>query len=227
MLIRKSQARGITHTDWLLSYHSFSFGDYIDLNHRGFGKLRVINEDLIAPGAGFDKHPHWNMEIVTYVYEGILEHRDSIGNHYLINAGDVQRMSAGTGIEHSEYNASSTEAVKLLQIWILPEAKGMSPSYEQKHFDPKPNLQLIVSRDGRDGSLSIAQDIDIYILRLPSSATYRYKTSKAKTWLQIVRGPMNINGVELDAGDACGFEKITELELQAISDLEVLIFDML
>lgn len=224
--IRKSQDRGLTSLDWLTSYHSFSFGDYIDLNHRGFENLRVINEDEIVAGTGFDYHPHANMEIVTYVLSGTLEHKDSMGNCSLINAGDVQRMSAGTGILHSEYNHSQLEPVRLMQIWIFPEERDIEPSYEQKHFDDSEVLRLLVSKTGRDGSVTINQDIDIYLLRLQTNEEFLYSITKEKAWLQVLRGSLKFDGHELTVGDACAIEQAQELSLSASGDLELLIFDM-
>lgn len=224
--LRKSQDRGLTKLDWLTSYHSFSFGDYIDLNHRGYENLRVINEDEIAPGKGFDYHQHANMEIVTYVMSGTLEHKDSMGNHSLIKTGDVQRMSAGTGILHSEYNHSQLEPVHLVQIWIFPERKGIEPSYEQKHFNNSGVLKLVVSKTGREGSVTINQDIDIYILRLETNEKFLYSITKEKAWLQVLSGSLKFNEYELNTGDACAIEEVRELNFCASSDLELLIFDM-
>lgn len=226
MKIIKSAERGLTKIDWLASYHSFSFGDYIDPENRGFGNLRVINDDEIAPASGFGMHPHWNMEIVTYVLEGSLEHHDSMGNQYLINAGDIQRISAGTGIEHSEVNPSADTKVRLIQIWILPNTKGTVPSYEHKHFDSKEKLQLIISPDGRDGSISIKQDMDIYVLRLENQQNFNYQIKKSKAWLQILTGSVRINETELKQGDALALEDAQLLNFSEADKLELLVFDM-
>lgn len=226
MKIIKSQERGLTQIDWLTSYHSFSFGDYIDPNNRGFGNLRVINDDEIAPASGFGMHPHWNMEIVTYVFEGSLEHQDSMGNQYLIKAGDVQRISAGTGIEHSEFNPSADTRVKLMQIWILPNTKGTVPSYEHKNFSKTENFQLIISPDGRDGSLSIKQDMDIYVLRLAKQESFNYQIKKSKAWIQIIHGSVKINGNFLADGDALAIDQAEALNFTEADNLELLVFDM-
>ncbi len=228
MNIKKSESRGRTELDWLNSYHSFSFGDYIDLNNRGFENLRVINEDEIAAGTGFDFHPHANMEIVTYVLSGTLEHKDSMGNYSLINTGDVQRMSAGTGILHSEYNNSDTQIVKLMQIWILPELKDIEPSYQQEYFSDAEKtgiLKLIVSKTGRDGSLIINQDIDIYASIL-NEKDLSYQIAKEKAWVQVLNGSVAINGQSLNAGDGLAIDEVITIKITNAKNAEFLVFDM-
>ena len=172
-IIRRSEERGTANFGWLDSKHSFSFGGYYDPRHMGFGPLRVINEDRVAPGGGFPTHPHRDMEIISYVLDGALAHRDSTGTSSVIRPGDVQRMSAGTGVRHSEYNASETEPVHFLQIWIIPERQGLKPSYEQKYFpaaEKRGKLRLVGSQDGRDGSVTIHQDVDLYFPLRPCSS---------------------------------------------------------
>lgn len=226
MLIRKSNDRGHSKFKGLISFHSFSFGDYIDLNHRGFGSLRVINEDEILPEIGFDTHPHWNMEIITYVYEGTLSHADSMGYKTEIRTGEVQKISAGTGIEHSEYNHSKTEAVKLLQIWIVPKSKNTSPNYEQQALDPNAKIQLIASGDSQDKSLTINQDAKIYLLRLKAGEHYRHELQHNKSWLQIIKGELNFDQLKLSQGDGLGLENQKELNFLAQKDSELLIFEL-
>jgi len=172
--VRKAEGRGRSNFGWLDSRHSFSFGHYYDPNHMGLGPLRVINDDRVAPGGGFPAHPHGNMEIISYVLEGALAHKDSLGTGSVIRPGDVQRMSAGTGIRHSEFNASTTEPVHFLQIWIIPEKSGLAPSYEQKSYPPvekQGKLRLLASRDGRDGSVTIHRDVDLYAAQLGACRT--------------------------------------------------------
>jgi len=229
MQIKKSQSRGKTDIDWLKSYHSFSFGDYIDPENKGFGKLRVINEDEILPGAGFGTHPHWNMEILTYVTEGALEHRDSMGNHGVIKAGDVQLMSAGTGVEHSEFNPSPTNRVKLLQLWMLPNTKDTQPGYQQKHFDPeqrKGRLQLIASADARDGSLAIKQDLDLYAALLDQGQSFTYQMPRNKAWIQVANGSLEVNGNKLDSGDALAVDEQVNLEFANAKQAEFLLWSL-
>lgn len=225
--IRKSANRGLSQTDWLTSFHSFSFGDYIDPANKGFGTIRVINEDIIAPGGGFDTHPHWDMEILTYIIEGTLKHRDSMGNQHLINAGDVQRISAGTGIEHSEVNPSNTDPVRLVQIWIFPEVKGIVPSYEYKHFpNNTEQLQLLASKSGKNDSITIKQNLDLYLLRLQENEDFTFNLSDDKAWIQVLSGSLEINENKLEPGDAIAVEELHQLQFKAQSKVELLIFDV-
>lgn len=229
--VRPSSARGQANFDWLDSRHSFSFGNYYDPKFMGFSHLRVINEDKIKPTQGFGTHSHKDMEIITYVLEGELEHKDSIGNGSIIRPGDVQRMSAGTGIAHSEFNASSTDLVHLLQIWILPEKTGIQPSYEQKHFslaEKQGKLTLVASRDGRENSVTIHQNADLYVAVLKESdrITHQIKSDRA-LWLQIARGTVTVNGQTLQNGDGAAITQETHLELVAKeNNTEILLFSL-
>ncbi|MBE9242151.1 pirin family protein [Synechocystis salina] len=205
--LRPSEARGRGKLDWLDSYFSFSFSHYYDPAHINFSNLRVINEDYIAPGKGFATHGHQDMEIITYVLEGELKHQDSIGNGSIIRPGDVQRMSAGTGILHSEFNPSPDQSVHLLQIWITPNQLGVEPSYEQKFFsteDKQGKLRLVASPDGRDGSVTIHQDAYVYASVLGKGETISYSLSNRQAWLQIVRGHLTLNGKTFKTGDGAG-----------------------
>ena len=227
--IRRARERGLTQTGWLDSRHSFSFGHYHDPKHMGFGPLRVINDDRVAPGAGFPRHPHDNMEIVTYVLEGALAHKDSLGNGSVIRAGEVQRMSAGTGIEHSEFNHSQTEPVHFLQIWITPEAYGIRPGYEQKSFEPsgESRFTLIASRDGRDGSVTIHQDAALTLGRVRrGEEILRAIGAGRRAWLQVTRGAVALGGELLEAGDGAAFKDEAQIAIKAAEDAEVLLFDM-
>ena len=230
MAIRRADARGAANFGWLDSRHSFSFGQYFDPDHMGFGPLRVINEDRVAPGGGFPTHPHRDMEIISYVLEGALAHKDSLGTGSIITPGDVQRMSAGTGVRHSEYNASETEPVHFLQIWIIPDRDGLAPSYEQKRFEPQEKrgrLRLIASRDARDGAIAIHRDVDLYatLLSPGESVTHRPVTGRA-AWVQLTRGEIALNGESLFAGDGAAISDAAELRLDARNDAEALLFDM-
>lgn len=228
--LRQRNERGQTQIDWLKSYHTFSFGDYFDPQHMGFSDLRVINDDYVAPGQGFATHAHQNMEIVTYVLEGTLAHKDSLGNGSLILPGEVQRMSAGTGIRHSEFNPSETDPVHLLQIWILPERDGLTPSYEQQAFSPgeiNGRWRLVVSPDAREGSLTIHQSAEIYIAKLEALKTLIYEPRADRAcWLHVATGVVQANDRLLEAGDAIAV--IDEpLTLEGISrESEVLLFDL-
>ena len=229
--LRLSNARGHFDHGWLDTYHTFSFGDYHDPQWMGFRSLRVINEDRVAPGAGFGTHPHRDMEIITVVLEGALEHKDSLGSGSVIRPGDVQRMSAGTGIEHSEFNPSKTEPVHLLQVWILPERKGLKPSYEEKNFKPEEfcgKLRLIASRDGRDGSVTIHQDMELYSAKLDASQTVRHELKPLRhTWLQVARGKISLNGkISLSAGDGVSISEEISLKILASESAEFLLFDL-
>ena len=230
LTLRRSEDRGHADFGWLDSRHTFSFGRYIDRNHMGFGPLRVINDDRVAGGGGFPTHPHADMEIITYILDGALEHRDSLGTGSVIRPGDVQRMSAGTGIEHSEFNASKTDPVHLLQIWIVPESKGIVPSYEQKAFsqaDKRGGLRLVASRDGRDGSVSLHRDADMFATLLDEgqSVSHTLRDGRA-AWVQVARGSVSLNGAQLEAGDGVSIEEAGELTFDGARDAEVLVFDM-
>lgn len=230
LTIRKAETRGHTDAGWLDSHHSFSFGHYFDPDAMGFGPLRVINDDRVAGGGGFPPHPHADMEIISYVLDGALEHRDSLGTGSVIRPGDVQRMSAGTGIRHSEFNASATETVRFLQIWILPEAKGFAPSYEQTTFGDAElgnRLRLVASRDGRDGSLSIHRDVDLYAARLSDGQSVEHAFSAGRLgWLQVAKGSVSLGTTELGEGDGVAIEREKAIALTARGEAEVLLFDM-
>ena len=230
MTIRRAQDRGRADFGWLDARHSFSFGGYFDPLHMGFSALRVINEDRIAPAAGFDTHGHADMEIVTVVLEGALEHRDSLGSSSIIRPGEVQRMSAGTGIRHSEHNHSKDNALHLMQIWILPDTKGLKPGYEQKDFGPVNRdgpLQLVGSRDGRDGSVLIHQDISLYRGQLKADEQINYQPDgKRALWLQLIEGSLSSNGSRLSAGDAGSLVGADSLALQAETGAQFLLFDL-
>ncbi|MEM7765178.1 MAG: pirin family protein [Pseudomonadota bacterium] len=229
MQIRLAKARGKANFGWLDSRHSFSFGHYYDPEHMGFGSLRVINEDRVSPARGFDPHSHQNMEILSYVLAGGLRHEDSMGNGSVIVPGDLQRMSAGTGIQHSEYNASDSESVHFLQIWIIPEREGLQPGYEQVHFadeQKQGQLCLIGSRDGRDQSVTIHQDVDLYATRLNDGETVEYAVAEdRRAWLQVAGGNASLNGQPLSAGDGVAIAGGVELSLSGEST-EILLFDM-
>jgi hypothetical protein len=231
LTIRRAEERGRADFGWLDSRHSFSFGSYFDPRHMGFGPLRVINDDRVAGGGGFPTHPHADMEIVTYVIDGALEHRDSLGTGSVIRPGDVQRMSAGTGIRHSEFNASATEPVHFLQIWIIPERKGLAPGYEQKTFAAaakRDRLCLIGSRAGSDGSLTIHQDVDLYAATLANGATVTHSLREGRNgWLQVARGDVTLDGVALSAGDGVAITSAGSIAIAGTSagDAEVLLFD--
>lgn len=229
--LRPAQARGKAQLDWLNSWHSFSFGDYYDPQQMGFASLRVINEDIVAPGKGFATHGHRDMEIVTYVLDGALAHQDSIGNGAVILPGDVQRMTAGTGILHSEFNASETEPVHLLQIWIVPETLNLPPSYEQIHFpeaEKQGQWRLIGSRDGRNGSVTIHQDLSLYAAQLKTREIIEYSVNpNRQVWLQVARGELLLNDQSLQAGDGAAIATTTALTLAGqVDNTEILLFDL-
>ncbi len=228
--LRKSQERGYADHGWLKSYHSFSFAGYYDEKHMGFGGLRVINEDRIAPGTGFGTHGHKDMEIVTYVMHGNLAHKDSMGNVKGLPPGDVQRMSAGTGVQHSEFNHAEGEETHLLQIWIEPKVKGIAPSYEQKTFgadEKRGKLRLVASNDGADGSVTIHADANIYagLFDAQEEATLALNPTR-KAYVHVVSGSLQINGLSLGAGDAALMVSETQLALRHGVDAEVLVFDL-
>lgn len=228
--LRKSSERGQADHGWLHSQHSFSFADYYDPHEMGWGALRVINEDRVAPGQGFGTHGHRDMEIISYVLAGELQHQDSMGNGTVIRPGDVQRMSAGTGVQHSEFNPSPRTPVHFLQIWIEPAARGMAPGYEQKFFAPEDKrgrLRLIASPDGRDGSVTVHRDTDLYASLLAPSEQITHKLAADRmAYLHVVRGAVSINGLRLETGDAAKIEAEQELAITAETDSEVLLFDL-
>jgi len=230
LALRKSEARGKANFGWLDSKHSFSFGHYHDPAHMGFGPLRVINEDRVAPGSGFPTHPHSNMEILSYVLEGALEHKDSIGTGSVIRPGDVQRMSAGSGVRHSEFNASKTDPVHFLQIWVIPEQDGLAPSYEQKSFgidEKRGCLRLVGSRDGRDGSVTIHQHVDLYATVLNAGESVGHTIAEGRgVWIQVARGTVSANGTRLKAGDGAAVRESGTLTLEGVEAGEVLLFDV-
>lgn len=228
--IRRANERGVAEFDWLNSRHSFSFGHYYDPKHMGFGPLRVINEDRVVPGEGFPTHGHRDMEIISYVLEGALEHKDSIGTGSVIRPGDVQRMSAGTGISHSEYNHSSTEPVHFLQIWIVPAARGLRPGYEQRHFprdERSGNLRLIASPDGQAGSVTVHQDVRLYSTLLDGDQRVELDLAAGRTaWVQVARGEVTVNGQRLTAGDGAAIDGESDIVLNGARAAEVLVFDL-
>ena len=229
--VRHANERGTANFGWLDSRHTFSFGDYYDPKRMGFGPLRVINEDRVSPGQGFPTHGHRDMEIISYVLEGALEHKDSIGTGSVIRPGDVQVMSAGTGIRHSEFNHSKTEPVHFLQIWVVPDREGIAPRYEQKTFpdaDKRGRLRLVGSSDGRDGSVVIHQDVELFaaILNAGEQLTLPLSTER-KAWLQVVRGTVAMNGQGLDVGDGAAIEGEPTLTVTAkVDGTEILVFDL-
>jgi quercetin 2,3-dioxygenase len=229
-IVRKSRDRGHVQIDWLNSYHTFSFGSYQDPNWMGFRSLRVINDDVIAPASGFGTHGHRDMEIITYVLSGALEHKDSLGTGAVIYPGEVQRMTAGTGITHSEFNNSPSEAVHLLQIWIIPDTLGLTPSYEQKAFavaEKQGKLRLVASRDGRDGSVTVNQDLNLYIGLLAGDEQMSYDVEIDRSaWLHVAQGEITIDRKVLTAGDAIAYPGGSQLELSSSSDGEILLFDL-
>ena len=228
--IRPAEARGRVQLGWLDSRHSFSFGHYYDPAHMGFGPLRVINEDRVAPGAGFPTHGHRDMEILSYVMEGALEHRDSIGTGSVIRPGEVQRMTAGKGIRHSEYNPSREEPMRFLQIWVEPEREGLAPSYEQKAFpeeERRNHLRLVASRDGREGALTVHQDVSLYSSLLDGGETLVHPLDAGRgAWLQIVRGRVTVNGETLAAGDGAALAETRDVTIEGAEDSELLLFDL-
>ena len=228
--IRFAEDRGKADHGWLDSRHTFSFGQYHDPDHMGFGPLRVINEDRVTPKGGFAEHGHKDMEIISYVLDGTLEHKDSMGNGTQIVPGDVQRMTAGAGVRHSEYNPSDSFPVHFLQIWIEPEQDGLEPGYEQRSFAHNPGkdpLKLVASRDGRDGSLTIHQDADVYLATLDAHSTVTHKVrANRRTWVQIARGEVAVAGHALCVGDGLAATDEASIELVAKTQSEVLLFDL-
>ena len=230
MQIRKGNERGFADHGWLRSFHSFSFADYHDPANMGFGALRVINEDRVTPGMGFGTHGHSDMEIISYVLEGAVEHKDSMGNGSVIRPGDVQRMSAGTGVRHSEFNPSKTDGVHFLQIWIEPGVKGIAPSYEEKHFDAaskRGKLRLVAASDARDGSVKIHQDASLYAALVdgPEKVTHTLAAGR-RAYVHVARGSVSVNGQTLAAGDALKVSGLSEITLDQGDKAEVLLFDL-
>ena len=228
--LRRSNERGYADHGWLQSFHSFSFADYYDPAHMGFGPLRVINEDRVAPGSGFGTHGHRDMEIISYVLDGELAHKDSMGNGSVIRPGDVQRMSAGSGVRHSEYNHAKDRTTHFLQIWIEPNVTGIAPGYEEKRFadaDKQGRLRLIASPDGADGSVRIHQDARLYAARLSAGQSLAADLPAGRLgYLHLVRGALTVNGVRLEGGDAAKMRDETRLEIGAEGEAELLLFDL-
>jgi len=228
--VRRASERGFADHGWLRTHHTFSFAGYHDPRFMGYRSLRVINDDRIAPASGFPTHPHRDMEIVSYVAEGALEHRDSMGNGSVIRPGEIQRMSAGSGVTHSEFNPSDSEETRLLQIWILPERREIEPGYEQKRFDDserRGRLRLLASRDGRDGSVTIHQDAAVYSALLGEGETARHEIEAGRgVWVQVVRGRVRLDDVELAAGDGAAVEEQAALELTGMAEAELLLLDL-
>lgn len=228
--IRKADKRGHFDFRWLNTFHTFSFGDYYDPAFMGFRTLRVINEDFVHPGRGFPTHGHRDMEIITYILEGALEHRDSMGNGSLIRPGDVQRMTAGTGVSHSETNPSREEGVHLLQIWILPDQQGLKPSYEQKLFteeEKQGRLRLIASEDGREGSVTVHQDASVYATVLEAGDEVVHELTPGRhAWLQVARGSVTANAEELEQGDGAAVSAEERISITSREAAEVLLFDL-
>jgi|SRR5579859_1514169 len=228
--IRKANERGHTEIDWLNSWHSFSFGEYYDPQHMGFQSLRVINDDRVAPGGGFGTHPHRDMEIITMVLDGTLAHKDSLGTGSVIRPGDVQRMSAGAGIRHSEFNNSQTEPVHFLQIWIMPERNGLQPSYEQKTFAPEEKrgkLKLVAGQKSGNGALTIHQDANLYLTSLANGDTVTHSLKPGRhAWVHVATGSATLNGKTLQAGDSAAVSDETTLTLTGVKPAEVLLFDL-
>jgi len=228
--IRNADDRGPTQIGWLDSRHSFSFGEYYDPRFMGFRALRVINEDRVTPGAGFPTHGHRDMEILSYVLDGALEHKDSLGTGSTVRPGDVQRMTAGRGVMHSEFNASANEPVHFLQIWIEPESKGLPPSYEQRAFaeaERAGKLRLIASRDAREDSLRLHQDASVFASILKSGESVSYRPAKGRhVWVQVAKGRLTLNGRQLAAGDGAAISDETEIEIAASTPAEFLLFDL-
>jgi redox-sensitive bicupin YhaK (pirin superfamily) len=228
--ILKSGERGHVNHGWLDSHFTFSFADYFNPKHVQFRTLRVMNDDRVAGGGGFPKHPHRDMEIVTYVLEGALEHKDSMDNGSVIKPGDVQYMSAGTGVAHSEFNASKTEPVHLYQIWMLPEKQGLRPTYDQKNFseaEKRGKLRLVASPDGRDGSVKIRQDNELYATVLGAGETVKHELKPARhAYVQVARGSVKLNGTPLETGDGAAISAEKAVELAGVKDAEVLLFDL-
>ena len=230
LTLRRACERGHFNHGWLDTYHTFSFADYYDPDHMAFRSLRVINEDKVAAAKGFGTHPHANMEIITYIISGSLQHKDSMGNGSVIKPGDVQRMSAGTGVTHSEFNPSPTEPVHLLQIWILPEKKGEKPGYEQKNFldkIKKGQLTLVASQDGREGSVTVHQDVSLYMGLLSSGQKIQHTLKPNRhAWVQVAKGGVKVNGEPLSQGDGAAISDESKIVFEGVEEAEFLVFDL-
>ena len=227
--IRRANERGHANHGWLDTYHTFSFANYYDPEWMGFRSLRVINDDLVMPGMGFGTHPHRDMEIITYVLSGSLEHKDSMGNGRIIKPGEVQYMAAGTGVQHSEFNPSRDEAVHLLQIWIVPDRKGVTPRYAEKRLQDAPTGTpiLVTSKTGRDGSIAIHQDADLWLARLEPGNRMTHRLAGGRNgWLHVAEGEVSLNGTPLHGGDAAAVTEEGTLELNAAKTAQVLLFDL-
>lgn len=228
--VRKSEDRGVADHGWLKSRHTFSFADYYDPKQMGFSVLRVINEDRIQGGTGFGTHPHRDMEIISYVIEGALQHKDSMGNETVIKPGEVQRMSAGTGVRHSEYNQLQDRTTHFLQIWIMPEQAGIEPGYDQKAFANDfacSDLILVASKNGRNGSVTIHQDVDMYAAKAQDAGEKNLKTFKHRhLWVQVISGHVSVDGTKLGAGDGAGITDVETLKLQWDKGAEFILFDL-
>jgi redox-sensitive bicupin YhaK (pirin superfamily) len=227
--VRKAEERGRAQFDWLDSRHTFSFGHYYDPEHMGFGHLRVINDDRVIPGGGFDTHGHRDMEIVSVILEGAMEHKDNLGHGSVIRAGDVQRMTAGTGITHSEFNHSPDNPLRFLQIWVVPERMGMTPGYEQKHYPVECRqglLKLVGSPDGREDSVTIHQDVFMYSTRLDGQTAGHKLAAGRRAWLQVLDGRMSVNGMALVEGDGAAISEADGFDLEATDAASALVFDL-
>jgi len=228
--VRKAADRGYAHHGWLEAYHTFSFAGYVDRDHVHFRSLRVMNEDRVAPGQGFGTHPHNDMEIVTYVLEGALEHKDSMDNGEVLRPGEFQRMTAGTGITHSEFNPSADEPVHLYQIWLFPDRKGHTPSYQQKRFPDEQlsnKLRVVASPDAEDGSLMIHQDAKIFLSKLDASAVVEHPLAESRhAWLQVLRGKVTVNDHALDTSDGVAISDERVLKIEANEEAEIMLFDL-
>jgi quercetin 2,3-dioxygenase len=227
---RDRSTRGQSRTGWLDSKHSFSFGDYDDPEHIGFRALRVINEDRIIPGAGFPRHGHRDMDILSYVLDGALQHKDSIGNGTVIRPGEIQRMSAGTGVEHSEFNASQSKPAHFLQIWLIPEKRGIKPSYEQKSVpleERRGKLRLVAAPDAPEGAVTLHEDARVYVANLAAGERVSHDIAPDRgVWVQVARGIVGLNGTELREGDGAALEDEARAEIEADTDAEILLFDL-
>jgi hypothetical protein len=228
-IIRRSNERGHAEHGWLDSYHTFSFADYYDPKWMGYRSLRVINDDLVMPGMGFGKHPHRDMEIISYVLSGAIEHKDSMGNGRVIRAGEFQYMAAGTGVQHSEFNPSKTDPLRLLQIWIQPDEKGVTPRYAERNLAKAETgkLHLVASKTGRDGSMEIHQDADLLLGKLEAGQSVKHALAKNRhAWVHVAEGEVNINGTKLAGGDAVGISEESVLDISAAKPSQVLLFDL-
>ena len=224
--IRKSKERGHFNYGWLDTFHTFSFSQYYNQEYNGFNSLRVINEDKIQPGEGFDTHGHKDMEIITYIVSGALEHKDSMGNKFVVKKGEIQKMSAGTGVKHSEFNHSKTQPVHLLQIWILPTKSNLPPDYQQKEIEFKDKLNLLISPKKNNNSLTINQDVELYVSKLKKDEKINYNLSRNNAWLQLINGQITINNQKLESGDGATITQEKSLEIKSITDSEFLLFDL-